>query len=51
VWLGLTAAYFSVYPVGFYITSFGFGLYVLAAAWKATTARISRSAQRQALAL
>jgi zinc/manganese transport system permease protein len=51
VWLGLAAAYFSVYPVGFYVTSFGFGIYVLAAAWKATTTRISRSAQRQALAL
>jgi zinc/manganese transport system permease protein len=29
VWLGLGIAYFSIYPVGFYITSFGFGLYVL----------------------
>jgi zinc/manganese transport system permease protein len=51
VWLGLAAAYFSVYPVGFYITSFGFGIYVLAALCKATTTRISRSAQRQAVAL
>jgi zinc/manganese transport system permease protein len=51
VWLGLAAAYFSVYPVGFYITSFGFGIYVLAAVWKVTTTRISRSAQRQAVAL
>ena len=30
VWLGLAVAYFSVYPVGFYITTFGFGGYVLA---------------------
>jgi zinc/manganese transport system permease protein len=29
VWLGLGAAYFSIYPVGFYTTSFAFGLYVL----------------------
>jgi zinc/manganese transport system permease protein len=29
-WVGLTLAYFSVYPVGFYITSLSFGLYVLA---------------------
>jgi zinc/manganese transport system permease protein len=29
VWLGLAFAYFSIYPVGFYITSFGFGLYLL----------------------
>src|SRR3954452_12212350 len=28
-WLGLALAYFSVYPVGFYITSLSFGLYVL----------------------
>ena len=32
VWLGLSAAYFSVYPVGFYITTFAFAGYVLAAA-------------------
>lgn len=31
-WLGLAVAYFSAYPVGFYITTFGFGGYVLAAA-------------------
>jgi zinc/manganese transport system permease protein len=29
-WLGLTLAYFSIYPVGFYITSISFALYVLA---------------------
>jgi zinc/manganese transport system permease protein len=29
-WLGLGTAYFSIYPVGFYITTFAFGLYVLA---------------------
>ena len=28
VWLGLALAYFSVYPVGFYVTSLAFGLYV-----------------------
>jgi zinc/manganese transport system permease protein len=35
VWLGLGFAYFSVYPVGFYVTSIGFGIYVLAAAARA----------------
>ena len=30
VWLGLGIAYFSIYPVGFYITSFAFALYLLA---------------------
>jgi zinc/manganese transport system permease protein len=27
-WLGLALAYFSIYPVGFYVTSLAFGLYV-----------------------
>ena len=26
-WLGLGVAYFSIYPVGFYMTTFAFGLY------------------------
>jgi zinc/manganese transport system permease protein len=29
-WLGLSVAYFSPYPPGFFLTTFGFGLYVLA---------------------
>ncbi len=29
-WLGLALAYFSAYPVGFYVTSLSFALYVLA---------------------
>ena len=29
-WLGLALAYFSIYPVGFYVTSLAFGLYVFA---------------------
>ncbi len=28
-WIGLALAYFSVYPVGFYVTSLSFALYVL----------------------
>jgi len=28
-WLGLALAYFSVYPVGFFVTSLAFALYVL----------------------
>jgi zinc/manganese transport system permease protein len=31
-WLGLGAAYFSVYPIGFYVTTIGFACYVLARA-------------------
>jgi zinc/manganese transport system permease protein len=33
-WLGLAVAYFSVYPVGFYVTSIAFGAYLLARAWR-----------------
>jgi zinc/manganese transport system permease protein len=29
VWLALGVAYFSIYPVGFYLTTFAFGLYLL----------------------
>jgi zinc/manganese transport system permease protein len=30
VWLGLGISYFSIYPLGFYVTSLGFALYLLA---------------------
>jgi zinc/manganese transport system permease protein len=39
VWLGLAAAYFSIYPAGFYITSFAFGAYLLARAASAVRDR------------
>ncbi len=40
VWLGLGVAYFSVYPVGFFVTTFGFGgVYVLAAVARAVATR------------
>jgi zinc/manganese transport system permease protein len=37
-WLGLGIAYFSIYPSGFFITTFAFGLYVLVrlVRWAAT---------------
>jgi zinc/manganese transport system permease protein len=38
-WLGLAIAYFSPYPVGFWITSLSFGLYVLARLAAALRAR------------
>jgi len=43
VWLGLAVAYFSVYPVGFYITTFGFGGYVLATAGRTAAGRLRRA--------
>jgi zinc/manganese transport system permease protein len=34
-WLGLALAYFSIYPVGFYVTTLAFGLYVVLRAARA----------------
>lgn len=39
VWLGLGAAYFSIYPSGFYITTFAFAAYVIARAIRAVRDR------------
>jgi zinc/manganese transport system permease protein len=38
-WLGLGIAYFSIYPVGFYITTFAFALYLLARIGRRLAAR------------
>jgi zinc/manganese transport system permease protein len=38
-WLGLALAYFSIYPVGFYITSLSFGVYVLVRVGRALRSR------------
>ncbi len=39
-WVSLAAAYFSSYPVGFYVSTFGFGTYVLAAAGRGLATRL-----------
>ena len=43
-WLGLAAAYFSVYPVGFYVTTFALAAYVLAWAGRAAHRRLTSKA-------
>jgi zinc/manganese transport system permease protein len=43
-WLGLGVAYFSVYPIGFYVSSFAFAGFVFATGWRA---RALRRGQRQ----
>jgi zinc/manganese transport system permease protein len=48
-WLGLAVAYFSVYPIGFYITSLGFGAYLLATGWQAWRSRQGRRERRAGL--
>lgn len=41
VWLGLGLAYFSVYPVGFFVTTVGFTLFILATASRWVAARLA----------
>ncbi len=48
VWLGLGVAFYSIYPVGFFITTFGFAGYVLAASWQAANGRWRRASGRDA---
>jgi zinc/manganese transport system permease protein len=50
-WLGLGVAYFSVYPVGFFITTFGFAAYVAAVAFRQTVDRLGRRASVLRVAL
>jgi zinc/manganese transport system permease protein len=50
VWLGLGFAYFSVYPVGFYVTTFGFAMYVLAGGARAISHRLARADAREFVA-
>ena len=45
VWLGLAAAYYSVYPVGFTISTTGFACYLLAAGWRAAATRAGQRRQ------
>lgn len=48
-WLGLSIAYFSDYPVGFFITSLAFGIYVVIRVVKSLRGLISRRAGSPAL--
>ena len=41
-WTGLIAAYYSPYPIGFYVTTFAFAVYVLARASRTLTAAVGR---------
>ena len=49
-WLGLAAAYFSIYPVGFYVTTFALAAYVIAWAGRAVAGRVV-SRRRRAVVL
>jgi len=50
-WLGLGLAYFSVYPVGFYVTSLAFAVYVIVRVARAVSARRERFAPVRAEAV
>jgi zinc/manganese transport system permease protein len=42
-WLGLGVAFYSQYPIGFFVTTFAFALYVLANAVKLGLPRLRTS--------
>lgn len=50
-WLALGVAYFSVYPVGFFVTTFGFAVYVAAAGVRLVASRLDRRSRTPALAV
>lgn len=43
-WVGLGVAYFSPYPIGFFVTAFGFGIYVATIAVRWLLERLARRA-------
>jgi zinc/manganese transport system permease protein len=44
-WVGLGISYFSIYPLGFFVTSLGFGLYALAQLGRYMANRLAREAR------
>jgi zinc/manganese transport system permease protein len=43
-WLSLAVAFYTPYPVGFYVTTFAFGIYLLAGLWSLLSERRAGSA-------
>jgi zinc/manganese transport system permease protein len=41
-WIGLAVAYYTPYPVGFFITSIAFGAYLLVRLWRLARARVAQ---------
>jgi zinc/manganese transport system permease protein len=46
IWIGLGISYFSIYPLGFFVTTLAFGLYVLALLGRLVAARFPRAGRR-----
>lgn len=42
MWAALSVAYFSIYPIGFFVTTFGMAVFVTAAAWRALVDRLQQ---------
>jgi zinc/manganese transport system permease protein len=49
-WVGIACAYFSPYPIGFWVASFGFGSYVLASGYRAGIDWLRRRLGRRPIA-
>jgi zinc/manganese transport system permease protein len=49
-WTGLAVAYFSVYPVGYFVTTIGMACYLLSVAIRYSAAYVTRRAPRRAVA-
>jgi len=49
-WVGITCAFFSPYPIGFWVASFGFGSYVLASGYRAGIDWLRRRLGRRPIA-
>jgi zinc/manganese transport system permease protein len=45
-WASLIVAFYSPYPVGFFVSTFGFGAYLLAAGWRLGRDRFGSSIRR-----
>jgi zinc/manganese transport system permease protein len=46
-WVGIGCAFYSPYPIGFWVSSFAFGIYLLAAGYRARLERTLRRIDRR----
>ena len=46
-WVGIGCAFYSPYPIGFWVSSFAFGIYLLAAGYRASVERTLRRINRR----
>jgi zinc/manganese transport system permease protein len=46
-WVGIGCAFYSPYPIGFWVSSFAFGIYLLAACYRASVEQTLRRIDRR----